>query len=102
MMTAEKLRDSAVKVHYSLACWPGLRHEQAARYLSEAVVEPCFGKLSAQHAQLVPQNFGVLDEDLVDYLAAECPQTQFRLQVTVRVLPDRRSADLSGFDVHQY
>lgn len=89
-----------MKVCYSLASWPGLRHEQAAERLRETVVEPCFGELSTAHVQLVPQNFGILDEGLADHLAAEYPETQFRLHANVRVLPDRRIADLSGFALH--
>ncbi|TBR75386.1 MAG: hypothetical protein EPN64_13170 [Burkholderiaceae bacterium] len=84
-----------------MASWPGLRHEQAAERLLETVVEPCFGELSTAHVQLVPQNFGVLGEDLADRLVAEFPASKFRLHANVRVLPDRRIADLSGFGLHR-
>ena len=65
-------------VHVSLACWPGLRHDQAARHLASDVVEPLFGRLCTDHVQLVPQNFGVLTEAMVDGLMAAFPQVRFR------------------------
>ncbi|UEC01679.1 hypothetical protein [Burkholderia vietnamiensis] len=89
-----------MKVHVSLACWPGLRHETAAARLHEPPVEPLFGTLCTSHVQLVPQNLGRLDEDLVDTLRVAHPGTHFRLHANVQVLDKRRIADLSGFDRH--
>ncbi|MDZ7855756.1 hypothetical protein [Sphaerotilus sp.] len=86
-------------VHVSLACWPGLRHEQAAQHLSEEISEPMFGPLSTAHVQLVPQSFGIMTEDLADQLMSAFPQVRFRLHANVRVLPEHRVADLSGFQV---
>jgi len=89
-----------VPVHVSLASWPGLRHEQAAQHLSEEISEPLFGVLSTAHVQLVPQNFGMLTEPLAEQLMAAFVQVRFRLHANVRVLPEHRIADLSGYQVH--
>lgn len=89
-----------VPVHVSLASWPGLRHEQAAQHLSEEIGEPLFGVLSTAHVQLVPRNFGMLTEDLTEQLMAAFPQVRFRLHANVRVLPENRIADLSGYRTH--
>lgn len=87
-------------VHVSLACWPGLRHEQAAKNLAREVSEPLFGTLSTDHVQLVPQSFGVLTEELVDALVAAFPRVRFRLHANVRVLPEHQLADLSSYPAH--
>ncbi|MDE2300271.1 MAG: hypothetical protein KGK18_19145 [Burkholderiales bacterium] len=91
---------AGVTAHVSLACWPGLRHEQAARKLEQPVCEPLFGTLSTAHVQLVPQSFGTLTEDVVDTLTAAFAQVTWRLHANVRVLPVHRVADLSGFPLH--
>ena len=89
-----------LQVRVSLACWPGLRHEQAAQRLADDVCEPLFGALFTDHVQLVPQSFGVLTEPVVDALAPAFPRTQFRLHANVRVLPAHQRADLSGYHQH--
>ena len=89
-----------MKAHVSLACWPGLRHEAAAALLREPIEEPLFGRLSAEHAQLVPQSMGCLTEAHAEALRAEHPATRFRLHANVHLLPTRRFADLSGFELH--
>lgn len=89
-----------MKAHVSLACWPGLRHEDAARRLDAPPVEPCFGRLSIEHVQLVPQSMGTLDDTLVDILRVAFPATRFRLHANVRVLPRHVIADLSNFTMH--
>jgi hypothetical protein len=90
-----------MKVHASLACWPGLRHEEAAARLREPVEEQLWGKLSVAHVQLVPQSLGCLTEALADTLRATCPGTQFRLHANVQLFPERRLASLSGYKLHQ-
>ncbi|MFT3815633.1 MAG: hypothetical protein QM740_20090 [Acidovorax sp.] len=89
-----------MKIHVSLACWPGLSHEAAAQMLREPVDEPLFGQLSVEHVQVVPQCVGCLTEERADVLRAACPGTQLRLHANVHLLPERRLADLSGFDAH--
>lgn len=89
-----------MKAHVSLACWPGLRHEDAARHLATPPAEPCFGRLSTEHVQLVPQSMGRLDEALVDLLREAFPATRFRLHANVRVLARHVMADLSNFAMH--
>ncbi|MGI0013259.1 MAG: hypothetical protein ACREBU_07440 [Nitrososphaera sp.] len=89
-----------------MAAFPGLRHEQAVQRAIEGTLtgdlqEPCFGPLAASHVQLVPQNHGLLDEDLVDSLMAAYPGTRFRLHANVRVLQTHRMADISGLDQHR-
>lgn len=89
-----------MKAHVSLASWPGMRHEAAAEHLREPVEEPLFGRLSTRHVQLVPQSLGCLTEAQADALQAAHPGTRFRLHANVHVLPQRRLADLSGFEMH--
>ncbi len=89
-----------MKAHVSLACWPGLRHEEAARCLDAPPVEPCFGRLSVAHVQLVPQSMGMLDPELAVMLRKAFPATRFRLHANVRVLPRHVIADLSNFAVN--
>jgi hypothetical protein len=81
----------------SLACWPGLTHVDSARQLSTAPAEACFGPLSAEHLQLVPQSFGCLDEELCDALRTACPGSLLRLHANVQILPWRVVADLATF-----
>jgi hypothetical protein len=93
------------QINISLAAYPGMRHEQAAqRAISSSrqgeLVEACLGQIGVSHVQLVPQNFGSLDESLVDSLMAAFPEVQFRLHANVRVLPSHRLADLSNVDMH--
>jgi hypothetical protein len=89
-----------MKAHVSLACWPGLHHQQAALRLADPPSEPCFGRLSVEHVQLVPQSMGRLDEALADDLRVACPGSRFRLHANVRVLPRHVIADLAGFHGH--
>lgn len=91
---------AAVVVHASLACWPGLRHEQAAQRLLQDISEPLLGTLSTAHVQLVPQSFGILTDTAVDSLLAAFPNTRLRLHANVRVLSTHRVADLSGYRHH--
>lgn len=90
-----------MKVNASLACWPGLRIEQAVQRLNALIIEPLHGVLSIDHVQLVPQSFGVLTEELVDDLLSAFPLTQFRLHANVRVFRQHRLADLSTFNYDQ-
>ncbi|WP_247394808.1 hypothetical protein [Ralstonia pseudosolanacearum] len=84
----------------SLACWPGLRHENALALLAQPLIEPLFGQLSTEHVQLVPQSFGVLTNALVDSIRAAFPAVRFRLHANVRVLPKHRLADLANYGAH--
>lgn len=91
-------------VNISLAAFPGRRHEEAlglALALSrQEVAEPGIGRLHVKHLQLVPQNFGLLDESLVDMMLEAAPETTFRLHANVRVLAAHRFADLSNMHEH--
>ena len=91
---------AGVTAHVSLACWPGLRHVQAAQRLAHDISDPLFGTLSTAHVQLVPQSFGVLTEAVADSLFVAFPQVRFRLHANVRVLATHRVADLSGYRSH--
>lgn len=98
--------DRRPTVHISLAAFPGMRHEQSAeRAVSEArlgtLEEGVLGSISVAHIQLVPQNFGLLSETLVDGLMTAYPEAQFRLHANTRVLPSQRVADLSNFGSYQ-
>lgn len=89
-----------MKVQTSLACWPGLRYDDAPLHLTRRCSEPCSGPLHTDHVQLVPQSRGLLDESVADRLMAALPHTQFRLHANVRVLPGHGVVDLSGFEQH--
>lgn len=91
---------AAVIAHASLACWPGLRHEQAAQRLHCSLTEPLLGMLSTAHVQLAPQSFGILTDAVADSLLAAFPNSRFRLHANVRVLPTHRVVDLSGYRRH--
>jgi hypothetical protein len=69
----------------SLACFPGLRHDQAASYLRNLPAEPLFGRLGSAHTQIVPQCTGRVDEALVQELRERYPETRFRLHANVRI-----------------
>jgi hypothetical protein len=69
--------------------------------MTGAAAEPLFGALSVEHVQVVPQSTGVFDEPLAEVFRESWPATTFRLHANVRVLGERRVADLSGFDVHR-
>lgn len=89
-----------MRAHVSLACWPGLCHEEAVQRLVAPPVEPCFGRLSIAHVQLVPQNMGTLDGTLADLFRQAFPATRFRLHANVRVLPRHVMVDLSNLTRH--
>jgi hypothetical protein len=84
----------------SLACWPGLGHLEAANAAMTGVAEPLLGPLSVEHVQIVPQSAGVFDELLAEVFRESWPGTAFRLHANVRVLGERRIADLSAFHLH--
>jgi hypothetical protein len=93
-----------MEINISLAAYPGMRVEKAAMAAigacSEGTLsEPLLGALSASHVQLVPQNFGLLDEEVCDYLVSAYPQTRFRLHANVRVLNKHLVADASGLQL---
>jgi len=93
------------RVNLSLAALPGLMHEDAARTAhtwSQAglLSEPLLGQLSLDHVQLVPQSHGRVNEELVEHLRREYPETQFRLHANVRVLSQHVFADLSGLHLY--
>jgi hypothetical protein len=91
-----------VRVHVSLASWPGQQFQNALLHAKLwGVNEPLFGNLSLQHIQLVPQSQGVVTEDAAEELVRAWPGVQFRLHANVRVFERHRLADLSNFDRHQ-
>ena len=88
-----------MRVNISLAAFPAMRHLEAAHAaIGTKLREPMIDEVVADHVQLVPQNFGVLEEETVDALAATFPGTRFRLHANVRVLRDGRVYDLSTFN----
>ncbi|MDR0458176.1 MAG: hypothetical protein LBH10_03995, partial [Burkholderiaceae bacterium] len=81
-----------------LACWPGLDYFELSWNLLLPVHEPLFGRLSDVHVQMAPQSLKCLTEERADALRGIHSETQFRLHANVRVLPERRLADLSNFE----
>lgn len=93
-------------VNISLASYPGLRHTAAlqtalAEQSAGELAEPALGQISMRHCQLVPQNFGMLDEETCDELQALSPDAAFRLHANVRVLRNHVIADLANFHEQQ-
>ena len=84
-------------INISLASFPGLCHADAAILAHQGLSEPYLGVLSSSHIQLVPQSFGLLDEEIVESLNAAFELTRFRLHANVRVLDEYRVADFSNF-----
>lgn len=102
----EAIKPLSMEINISLAAYPGLRHPDAAITACEAakagvLSEPLFPIISAKHVQLVPQNFGVIDLDLCDFLLKAFSETQFRLHANVCVLKRLVRVDISNFDQHQ-
>lgn len=87
-----------------MACWPGYSFEKAAHALAAGTSEPGWGRLGVDHVQICPQNFGVLDEDVIDRVQAILPGTKLRLHANVRVLPKvyRSAASAYGPDTDTY
>lgn len=73
-----------MKVNAATACYPGLRHEAAVSLLVKGTQEPALGMLAVDHIQLCPQNFGAINDNLIEKLQSIAPNTQFRLHVNVR------------------
>ena len=95
-----------MSINISLAAYPGLRHVDAAITAIGAantgtLQEPLFGAISADHIQLVPQNFGKLDDELCEMLQKAYPRNKFRLHANVRVTDRHTLAEVSGFDLHK-
>ena len=93
-------------INISLAAYPGERHVNAAIKAIESanagsLVEPLWGRIHAHHVQLVPQNFGILDETTCQSLMDAFPKTQFRLHANVRVTGKHTIADISGLQKHR-
>jgi hypothetical protein len=102
MSTSSELKKAGPVVNISLAAFPGMRHEQATeravtRARAGELNEKFLGVISTGHIQLVPQNFGLLSESLVDDLMDAYPEVQLRLHANVRVQPSHRVADLANF-----
>jgi len=92
---------NAMTPNVSLASYPGKRHLNAAALaILTPPTEAQFGKLATDHIQLVPQNLGIVDDDLVDELKCLYPRTQFRLHANVRVLSGHVIADIAAFDLY--
>lgn len=92
-----------LKVNLSFAAFPASFHIASARralltdVARTTVMEPAWGDIWAEHVQLVPQNAGLLNEDLARLLRASYPHTQFRLHANVRVMERMEVVDVSEF-----
>lgn len=84
MNKAASTKDCNMIVNAATACYPGIRHDKAVSLLVSGTSEPALGKLSVGHIQLCPQNFGAIDDVLIEKLKTIAPDTQFRLHANVR------------------
>lgn len=90
-------------VNISLACLPALRHDVAVQRAIDPLTGQCllseglWGKLSANHVQLVPQCFGTVDEALCEWLLSMYAGNQFRLHANVNVTGSLKVVEISEF-----
>lgn len=88
-----------MQVQLSLAAFPGLSFGEALRVAhTTTLTEPALGAIGISHAQLCPQNRGILDEAEVDTLRSAFPNCRLRIHANARVLPNRQVIDLDRFD----
>jgi hypothetical protein len=88
-----------LRVHPSLACFAGRLHEVAAALaLGDFANEPAFGRPDPEHAQIVPQCVGHVNERLCVHLRDAHPATTFRLHANVRLGSRMERVDLSHFE----
>ena len=87
-------------VHTSLACFSGWAPPKAMAAAAAGVSEPALGDLSVGHVQLCPQNRGLLTVERAQALAAQYPDTQFRLHANVHVW-DVDKVRWDAADVHK-
>lgn len=74
-----------MNVQATTACLPGRKHYEAVAALHQGIEEPLVGKLGHEHVQLCPQHPTRVDDELVDRLLADFPDTRFRLHASVRL-----------------
>lgn len=87
-------------VHASLACFSGWAPPKAMAAAAAGVSEPALGELSIGHVQLCPQNRGQLTAERAQALAAQYPDTRFRLHAHVHVW-DVDKVRWDAADVHK-
>ena len=68
---------------------------------SVGLTQPTLGEISLSHAQLCPQNSGLIDENMVDQLSSSFKNTQFRLHANAMVQEKRIISDLANFKEDQ-
>jgi hypothetical protein len=88
-----------VKIHTSLACYPGVRFPAAARRALAGSFEPLLGRCPAHVIQLVPQCVGGVNAELIHDLKTTYPGVEIRLHANVQIGPRRVMADVSGWRV---
>ena len=84
------------RINPSLACFPSLSFERATERVVAGVEEGVLGRLEASVIQLVPQCYGILDEQVCERVRALAPGRELRLHANVRMHDKRIMADLSG------
>lgn len=67
------------------ACLPGKKHYDAVALIHGGISEPLLGSLGHAEVQLCPQHPTRVDDELVDRLLADFPDTRFRLHASVRL-----------------
>lgn len=74
-----------MKVFAASGLAPGHRHERAMEIIAAGLSDPVLGPISIEKVQLCPQHSGTLDDDKIDALMEQYPQTTFRLHASPRV-----------------
>lgn len=92
----------AQKLNISLASYPRRKFDQALIEVMRSVEIPVAGLVDTRHVQLCPQNFGILDVEMIECLRSLAPNMQFRLHANVRVLASRHILDVIDFAPNEH
>ena len=88
-----------MKVNLSLGGIPGMNPVNAMKYALAGgyACEPLDGKISFEHVQICPQNFGTVNEAMIESQGELFPGTRFRLHANVGLFSRRMIVDLANW-----
>ena len=91
-------------VYLSLGGIPGKNPVDAMNYAMAGKFACCplAGEISFEHVQICPQNFGTVDESMIERLNALFPNTKFRLHANVGLFVQRRVVDLANWSDERF
>ena len=88
-----------MEVNLSLGGIPGKNPVDAMNYAMSGkfACDPLASEISLNHVQICPQNFGTVNENLIERLNELFPNTRFRLHANVGLFAQRRVVDLANW-----